>query len=367
MSVKIKINWDNENVVSESVRIYRADSAFTSTSLPPLLTEIVGDVYEYEDLTTVEDQTYFYMLSAKLGDLEVFTECFEVFASGTFEINFPKITQGLSNSNPVLNIQQSRGIQTSKDGKHGSVYGIFGKMIKVYQSTTDFDFNNSSVLLGEWIDETKGNVVLSVSYFGDGSDVIIVHNVPWSVSHYKLNVAFRPDLGMTLQSTVSVLNGINSGSCFITPDGSKLFRYGHNGYLVERYNLAQKGSVQTAVLFQSVDIETKLLNKFSAEAKTFSGFCISSNGQTALVTCFLTNTASSPAVYKGGRLISLELSTAFDLSTAFQSGFYAPDDTLPWACHPICVHEMPVSVPTMYAVYAARQSAGFHIKRYSYY
>lgn len=80
MSIKIKINWDNENVVSESVRIYRADSAFTSTSLPLLLTEIVGNVYEYEDLTTVEDQTYFYMLSAKLGDEEIFTECFEVAA-----------------------------------------------------------------------------------------------------------------------------------------------------------------------------------------------------------------------------------------------------------------------------------------------
>ncbi|QSE47047.1 hypothetical protein JW980_06660 [Acinetobacter johnsonii] len=82
MSVKIKINWDNENVLSESVRIYRADAAFTSNTLPPLLTEIIGDVYEYEDLTTVEDQTYFYMLSAKLGDQEVFTECFEVEAKG---------------------------------------------------------------------------------------------------------------------------------------------------------------------------------------------------------------------------------------------------------------------------------------------
>ena len=81
MSVKIKINWDNENVVSESVRIYRADSAFTSTSLPPLLTEVIGDVYEYEDLSVTENQTYFYMLSTKLDDQEIFTECFEVKAA----------------------------------------------------------------------------------------------------------------------------------------------------------------------------------------------------------------------------------------------------------------------------------------------
>ena len=78
MSVKIKINWDNENVVSESVRIYRSDSAFTSTNLPPLLAEIIGGVYQYEDLTTVKGLTYYYMLSAKLSEREVFTECFKV-------------------------------------------------------------------------------------------------------------------------------------------------------------------------------------------------------------------------------------------------------------------------------------------------
>lgn len=78
MSEKIKINWDNENVVSESVRIYRADSIFTSANLPPLLAEIFNDVDEYEDLAVLEGLTYYYMLSAKLGDQEVFTECFEV-------------------------------------------------------------------------------------------------------------------------------------------------------------------------------------------------------------------------------------------------------------------------------------------------
>ena len=78
MSVKIKINWDNENVVSEFVRIYRADSAFTTPTQAMIIATIIGDVYEYEDLDVVKDQTYFYMLSAKLGEQEAFTECFEV-------------------------------------------------------------------------------------------------------------------------------------------------------------------------------------------------------------------------------------------------------------------------------------------------
>lgn len=113
MSIKIKINWDNENVVSESVRIYRADYAFTSTTLPPLLTEIISDVYEYEDTTVIEGNTYFYMLSATLGEQEAFTECFEVLvgarqqkqlsyvaglrqeqSSGSLSANIPPHSQG---------------------------------------------------------------------------------------------------------------------------------------------------------------------------------------------------------------------------------------------------------------------------------
>lgn len=90
MPVKIKINWDNENVVSESVRIYRADSTFTSADLPPLLSEIFGDIYEFEDLDIIQGQTYFYMLSAKLGEEEVFTDCFNVLAK--VAKGFPIIT-----------------------------------------------------------------------------------------------------------------------------------------------------------------------------------------------------------------------------------------------------------------------------------
>ncbi len=110
MSVKIKINWDNENVVSESVRIYRADSKFTSNNLPPLLAEIVDDVYEYEDLTTVENQTYFYMLSCFLGEQEAFTECFEVLAQKQISYVRLSLTGGVyrnagSGTTAVTNLQ----------------------------------------------------------------------------------------------------------------------------------------------------------------------------------------------------------------------------------------------------------------------
>ena len=147
MSVKIIINWDNESVVSESVRIYRADSAFTSTSLPPLLTEIVGDVYEYEDLTTVGDQTYFYMLSAKLGDLEVFTECFDVTAN--ISIWFDTSTVMIISSTNLNNYHSLNGTATrsnmgaSLSGTSKWIGGVLGGDGKIYCTPT----NSSDILI----------------------------------------------------------------------------------------------------------------------------------------------------------------------------------------------------------------------------
>ena len=78
MSVKIKITWDDLNVISEGVRIYKNASAFTSSSLPAVYATVAYGVAEFEDLDVVEKQTYFYMLSSFLDEQEVFTDCYEV-------------------------------------------------------------------------------------------------------------------------------------------------------------------------------------------------------------------------------------------------------------------------------------------------
>ena len=78
MSVKIKITWDDLNVISEGVRIYKNASAFTSNSLPAVYATVAYGVAEFEDLDVVEKQTYFYMLSSFLDEQEVFTDCSEV-------------------------------------------------------------------------------------------------------------------------------------------------------------------------------------------------------------------------------------------------------------------------------------------------
>ena len=112
MSVKIKVNWDNENIVSESVRIYRSDSIFTTETLPLFLVELFGDVYEYEDTTTVEDQTYFYMLSAKLDNQEAFTECFEVKAEiAPTDVFFDKVALLMQFDSPTPLVDQKTNIE----------------------------------------------------------------------------------------------------------------------------------------------------------------------------------------------------------------------------------------------------------------
>ena len=78
MSVKIKITWDDLNVISEGVRIYKNASTFTSSSLPAVYATVAYGVAEFEDLDVVEKQTYFYMLSSFLDEQEVFTDCYEV-------------------------------------------------------------------------------------------------------------------------------------------------------------------------------------------------------------------------------------------------------------------------------------------------
>lgn len=77
--LKVKIIWNNENVVTESIRIYKKNVTFSKTSLPAVLAEITDlSVLAYEDLAVNENETWYYMLSAKLGEQEVFSQCFEV-------------------------------------------------------------------------------------------------------------------------------------------------------------------------------------------------------------------------------------------------------------------------------------------------
>ncbi len=103
MSQKLEIQWDNSNPVFESVRIYKSATAFTANNLPALLTEITDiGVSIYDDLDVELNETWFYMLSTKLGIVEVFTECFEVLivddVKNTLNIQYVFLNQAINTS-----------------------------------------------------------------------------------------------------------------------------------------------------------------------------------------------------------------------------------------------------------------------------
>lgn len=98
MSIKIKINWDDLNVISEGVHIYKNASAFTSSSLPEVCATISDGSGFFEDFNVVNGQTYFYMLSCFLGEQEVFTECYEITAISEIPITVKAVLSSSSSS-----------------------------------------------------------------------------------------------------------------------------------------------------------------------------------------------------------------------------------------------------------------------------
>lgn len=83
---KVKITWGNDNAISESIRIYKKATSFDRNSLPTVLAEITDlNILEYEDMNVNDGETWFYMLSTKLGEQEAFSECYQVDIEGAFD------------------------------------------------------------------------------------------------------------------------------------------------------------------------------------------------------------------------------------------------------------------------------------------
>ena len=167
MPVKIKINWDNENIVSESVRIYRADTTFTSSALPPLLAEILGDVYEYEDQTTAVNETYFYMLSTKLGEQEVFSDCYSVLAAQIppdTHLNTVTLLMQFDNALPLVDSVSGATWELSGDAFIDTNDKMFASGGALHVSDSVYSYARSPVLTNIYTPNSP-NKALTVEFF----------------------------------------------------------------------------------------------------------------------------------------------------------------------------------------------------------
>ena len=62
-----KITWVDENLSEEEQRIYRDTVTIDPQNPPAALATVAADVEEYDDVTAVEDTTYFYRVSSVTG------------------------------------------------------------------------------------------------------------------------------------------------------------------------------------------------------------------------------------------------------------------------------------------------------------
>lgn len=302
MSVKIKINWDNENVVSESVRIYRADSAFTPVALPPLLNEIFGDVYEYEDLDTIQNQNYFYMLSAKLGEQEVFTECFEVKATPAGKL--PDISHLASLSfTQMLETGIQRPRSYLKSGGFTYYTGlVFAAKGKIYQQ-------KPSRLVYK---EVHGDV-LSLSLSSDGSKALVRTNngsgSSASVAIYSMVTPFDIE-SAAIEKLVN--NFVTTGYA------SSIFAHQRaiitaENFLITTSLLANEYDIDNVVSNTPYNIKSKL--NLRAPGAELVGVKIAENGMLCWVLTGVYNNSSA------SRLHILSFVDAFDFSTCYESHF----------------------------------------------
>lgn len=294
MSVKIKINWDNKNILSESVRIYRADSAFTSSNLPQLLAEITDDVYEYEDLDVVQNQTYFYMLSAKLGEQEVFTECYEVNAKNN-EIFIDFATQSLTKIFSLgSSVIRARGLCKLKTGNYIAL---------VFESSNKLLEINASGAIVKTLNLGSGDVY-TCQFTSNGSTLhVFTASGASAYRRYTLSVAY--DISTATQSfsqnTLFTDQNTHQGLVFASP---------RLAYALT----STAGALRKLTFAADYDFSSLLTNEVLNNSALFStviarSLFFSKTGKTALMS--FGGWQSSQNVLK-----TYALSTPFDMSTA---------------------------------------------------
>lgn len=75
--MSVRLSWGSANAaLAESIKIYRADQAFSTAALPTPLATIAGSATTYDDTTAVRNRTYYYRVGLIRGGAELFSQQF---------------------------------------------------------------------------------------------------------------------------------------------------------------------------------------------------------------------------------------------------------------------------------------------------
>lgn len=318
MSVKIKINWDNENVVSESVRIYRSDSLITTPTQAMLIATILDDVYEYEDFDVIEDQTYFYMLSAKLGEQEAHTECFEIVTKNNSDLEvFLKPIQTVV-AQHSLTTQIFEKCSFNLDGSKAIASGgsLTQGEIATYQTTTPFVLKNTDTKTNNFIDTSETGGISDILFFNKGRDVLIHRSSPFSLIHYVLSVPFQFDDNAEKVKKVTSFSGKSDGIFQISTNGLYIYRIPPSSLHIEAYSLNGFATIDQSTLVASAQ-----LSEFSSipdGVNRITGIKVASDGLSLWV---VGQRFTPPYYYDYGTIIHIVFSLPYTINPSNKVAF----------------------------------------------
>lgn len=81
--MSITVHFLNANEDADKVRVYKSESPFTVTELPPVYDTTVGDATSYTDTDVVPGSVYYYMFETVRGNSTVFSVLLEAKAEST--------------------------------------------------------------------------------------------------------------------------------------------------------------------------------------------------------------------------------------------------------------------------------------------
>lgn len=276
MSIKVKIAWDNNNAISEGVRIYRSDMIFTPSNLPDVLFTVTG-FNEYDDTNVEKGQTYFYMLSCILGEQEVFTECFEILVKKNEDSLL--FAEALATATEKY-IHTSAFISRcafNLDGSHAFATGgtISSGEIATFSVTQNYVLKTTDLKISTFKDVSKGSSIQNFQFFGDGADLLVTHLSPFSITRYRLHTPF--DLStFTEIATWTSFDSKLAGVFYISMDGMWLYHCSRNDLVVNTYQL--KNFCDLSGFLSKKSNQWSSYGSIPTGVNELNGFVVSSDG-----------------------------------------------------------------------------------------
>ena len=198
-----------------------------------------------------------------------------------------------------------RGLTFSVDGTKMYVTGAFNDNINQYTLATAFDLATATYLQNFSVAAQESSPY-GVEFSTDGTKMYVVGITGDDVNQYSLSTAW--DISTASYVSTTTLTGLNPTSIRFKPDGTKMFITSDSSNSIEEYSLSTAWDTTTRSYtsgFAAGGIEGQL-----------EGLAISSDGTKMFITGF---------TYFS--VFQINLSTAYDITTAYSSGasFYVGD------------------------------------------